>query len=288
MKEASNDLIHAEVTSLESLLPVGMIDDKESEGSKNSHRALQVIEELIQEACKRNVLNARYALLQLFPRLEDEIHSHVAKKNRADYEISDFIRTYLTSLCPPWYYDFISALSEDETEIFLKNYVHAHELWGHPEGVAQLIRTMLEGSTHGRILVEVREIEGEKREIPGELRSRIGPAGQYAALGREFVLGRDFLSRPQRYDIRIGPISIRTLEKFQSAGWAVETHPSEKLYNLAKFAEPFYLHCRIHIILETVGFIIAKATIGKSKLGLAPGNDDELFNVLVETNTEES
>lgn len=266
--------------ALEDVLPLGMLDPHESAGSQNAVRTIRIFEKLIQDASLQNAHYARYALLQSFPRIDKTRKDQKPVPSIVD-DVPDFIKQYTNALCPEWYGEFLSSLNDNELEVFLKNYVHAHETWGTPEGIATLARTMLECVTHYQIPIRVQELTSQERVIPEELYSRLGNIEQYSTINKDFVLGKKYLCRPQRYDIFIGPISIRTLEKFQEAGWAVESQASKKLYRLVEFAEPFYLHARFNIILETVGFILGKASLNKNRLGIVESETESKLDVLV-------
>jgi len=249
---------------LESSFPPGMFDTDESAGSGQAVEALRVIEKLILSGSKQNVLNSRYALLQTFTRqIEEESKTEPISK---DLDLlKGFIRKYCVSLCPDWYSDFLKQLSDEESEVFFKNYLTAHESFGHPDGVADLLRTMLESIAHHPVQVKVKNLEKQNRKIPKDMLTLLGR--QYSTLGENMVPGKRFNSRPGYYDINIGPVFIDTLELFQKTGWATDIYASKKLCRLAEFAEPFYLRTRIHFILAKKGFEIGKATLGVDRLG---------------------
>jgi hypothetical protein len=60
-----------------------------------------------------------------------------------------------------------------------------------------------------------------------------------------------------------------SLESLQRGGWAEDTTPSQKLYQLVELAEPFYLQAKIHFLFEKSGFILNSAVTGSSRLGLS-------------------
>ena len=280
MDRLNKDITGVNISSLESFLPIGMIDAGGSNEANNAARALEILEILIKQSGYQQALFTRYSLLQSVPRCEAEkFKIDPAYKDLED--IPDFIRQYCEALCPKWYHRFFAKLTENEIEIFLKNYVHAHETWGHPEGIATLVRSMLENCGHQHIPVDIRPWEGQQRQIPDDLLTRLGNASRFSTLGENFVLGKRYTSRPEYYEIIIGPISSRTIDKFQNAGWAIQTEPSEKLIQLVEFAEPFYLKARVKFILETIGFILGNAILSKSKLGLVTDiKDSQLDNIL--------
>jgi len=271
MNLADENITGVEFSSLESLLPLGMVDPRESRESQNAVRTIEILEKLIIQTRSQHALYTRYSLLQSLPRCESErFKSNNAYKDLEN--IPDFIQQYCKALCPSWYEEFLSSLTENELEVFLKNYVNAHETWGHTEGIAALVRTMLESCTHYHIPLEVRSLAPQNRLIPEELCSYLGTAERYSVLGKDFVLGKRFYSRPECYDIIIGPISMRTLEKIQSSGWAVDAQASMKLNRLVEFAEPFYLRAKFHILLETIGYVLGRGVIGKDQLGIVGRN----------------
>lgn len=272
--------IPLKIASLEDLLPIGLLDKDESVATANAVKALRIIEQLIRDAGLNSMEHSRYALLQSFPRLFADIDEQRQTFETLHENIPDYVSQYLSALCPEWYVDFISSLTDNESEVFLKNYVHAHETWGHPEGIATLVRTMLESSTQFPVPVVVKELEWQERTIPDEHRSRLGIEGRQSIIGKDFVLGKKFKSRPKHYNIIVGPINIRTLEKFQEAGWADEANASKKLYRLVEFAEPFYFHARIQILLETSGFVLGRASLGKDRLGIVESEFDEYVDAL--------
>jgi hypothetical protein len=277
--------IPLQIPELEFLLPIGLVDKDESIATGNAVRALRIIEQLIKAAGLQTAIHSRYALLQTFPRFYGSMDDKGETFETIHEHITDYARQYTTALCPEWYIDFISSLSDDEAEVFLKNYVHAHETWGHSEGIGTLIRTMLESCTQSNVPVVVKELEYQERSIPEDLQSRLGVKDKHSVLGNNFVLGKKFHSRPKHFNIEVGPINIRSLEKFQEAGWADEANASKKLYRLVEFAEPFYLHSRIHIILETSGFVLARAALGKDRLGIVEREFDEYVDKLFGVHT---
>lgn len=272
--------IPIQIASLEDLLPIGLLDKDESVGTSNAVKALRIIEQLIRDAGLNNMEHSRYALLQSFPRLFADIDEQSQTFETLHENIPDYHRQYTTALCPESYLEFISSLSDDQAEVFLKNYVHAHETWGHPEGIGTLVRTMLESSTHFPVPVAVKELESQERPIPDELQSKLGMKENYSIIGNNFVLGKKFKSRPKYYNIVVGPINVRTLEKLQEADWVEEANASQKLYRLVAFAEPFYFHARIQILLETSGFVLGRASIGKDRLGIVESEFDEYVDTL--------
>lgn len=280
MNEIEKIEIPLKIASLEDLLPIGLLDKDESIATANAVKALHIIEQLIRDAGLNSMEHSRYALLQSFPRLFRNLDKDKQSFETLHEDIPDYVQRYASALCPEWYTDFIASLTENEIEVFLKNYLHAHETWGHPEGIATLVRTMLESSTQFPVPVVVKELEYQERSIPDELQSKLGAKNNYSIIGNNFVLGKKFKSRPKYYNIIIGPINVRTLEKFQEAGWAEEATASKKLYRLVEFAEPFYFHARIQILLETTGFILGRASLGKDRLGIVESEFNEYVDTL--------
>ena len=253
---------------LEMSFPIGMFDDTGGTGSENALRALRIIERIIREASQQNAHHARFALLQSFPRF---IEHEGLTKNEADAVRSaskDFVRRYCSALAPTWYAEVLSALDDNEIEVFLKNYLYAHETWGHPRGVAAMVKSMLESSLHEQIPVDVHDLAGEERVIPENLHSRLGKKEHFSYLGKNFMIGRRVQSRPEFYDIAIGPVTTAQLEIFQRAGWADGTRPTEKLYRLVALAEPFYLCGKLRFLFEKVGFVLGNVSVGRSRLGI--------------------
>lgn len=281
MTTVFDDLATVETESLESFFPMGMFDADRSPGSSNAVRALRMIEKIVREASIQNTLYARYALVQLLPRFMRDERSAQAGGESCLVDVPDFVRQYSVALSPDWYAEIFSLLTDEEVETFLKHYLHAHETWGRPEGIGDLLRTTLESSLHAPVPLVVRELEGEDRPIPTELYSRLGRKENHSYLGKNFVLGRRVVCRPQRYQIVIGPIGPVQLDAFQRAGWAEGTHASQKLYRLVEFAEPFYLHAEIHFLFERVGFVLGKAETGRDQLGIVENGMQERIDTLV-------
>jgi hypothetical protein len=254
---------------LEVSFPAGMFSADESPGSLSAARMLRIIEKMIQESSAHNALLGRYALLQTFPRLEEVEESRPARDQFVSEAVPDILRQYCKALCPNSFVDVFDSFSELELEVFLKSYLHAHETWGHHQGVATLVRTMLESCTHYALPVIVRGLEGQECVVPDDLISHLGREKQFSFLGKNFLLGRRVVVRPPRYDVLVGPISIMSLESLQRGGWAEDTTPSQKLYQLIELAEPFYLRAKIHFLFEKSGFILNSAVTGSSRLGLS-------------------
>ena len=268
MKRTEQIELPLKIPKLEDLFPIGMFNKDISFDAGNAERAFGVLEKLITDSALKNALLSRYALLQIFPRMHSERNDGSQTFETLHENIPNYLSNYTESLCPTWFKDFINTLAEDQAEVFLKNYLHGHETWGHPEGIATLVRTMLESSCQNSVNVVVKQLEFEERQIPEIWQSHLGNKEKRSVLGSDFILGKGYRSRPRFYSIEVGPINLRTLEKFHRSGWATETNASKKLYRLVEFAEPFYLHARIHFILEKIGFILAHSTLGKDKLGL--------------------
>ena len=283
MEQVEKIKIPLQIPELEYLLPIGLVDKDESTATGNAVSALRIIEKLLKDAGLQTAIHSRYSLLQTFPRVYTNLDDNEQTFETLHEDIPDYSRQYAASLCPQWYTDVLSSLSDQEAEVFLKNYVHAHETWGRTEGIGTLVRTILESCTQSTIPVSVKELEYQERSIPDELQTRLGIKEKHSVLGNNFVLGKKFHSRPKHFNIEVGPINIRSLEKFQEAGWADEANASKKFYRLVEFAEPFYLHSRIHILLETSGFVLARATLGKDRLGIVASEFDEYVDTLFGT-----
>jgi hypothetical protein len=248
-----------------------MFDASGSPGTQNAVRILRILERIIREMSDQNALYARLSLLQSFPRLLRNESVASAAKDPMGAAVPDFLSQFCEALCPNWYESVFSLLNEDELEVFLKSYIHAHETWGRPEGIGALVRTMLEGCVHAPVSVCVQDLKSEERQIPMELLSRLGDTRAFSRLGNDFLLGSRFQCRPVHYEIHVGPVRPAVLDMFQRAGWADGTRPSEKLRRLAEIAEPFYLYAKIRFLFETTGFVLGKATAGKSCLGIVGG-----------------
>jgi hypothetical protein len=281
MTTASLDVMTAHVEGLESSFPMGMFDADQSPGSSSATRALQIIEKIVHEASIQNALYARYALVQLLPRFMRDERSAQAGGESFLVDVPDFVRQYAAALSPDWYSDFFSLLTDEEVEIFLKHYLHAHETWGHSEGIGDLVRTMLESSLHAAVPLLVRELEEEDRPIPTELYSKLGRKENHSYLGKNFVLGKRVVCRAERYEIVVGPIGPVQLDAFQRAGWAEGIQASQKLYRLVEFAEPFYLRAEINFLFERVGFVLGKAETGRDRLGIVENGMQERMAALV-------
>jgi hypothetical protein len=259
MHSFDHNTIRVETTPTETLLPEGLFDER-SPGSAKALNALRTIEMLIKETNAENAVLARYAWLQSFPRL-----THDDSRNSVG---DGFVSRFGQALCPSTFRELLDSLSDDETEAFLKNYLVAHETWGHPEGLGSLVKTMLESYVHQNVPVEVLQLKGEERAIPEPLQSLLG--SRMSRLGKDLVLGRHAICRPARYEIIIGPISHSTLRTIQLAGWANETHATPKLQRLTDFAEAFYHRAMIRFVLESSGLSLGVAVLGSSRLGDTP------------------
>jgi hypothetical protein len=253
---------------LEDSLPPGMFAVDGPPGAQNALRAFRIVESIIRERSAINALTARFALLQSFPRMAEAAKSEYGSPTVV-LEAPDFMRQYALALSPSWYGEYLAVLSEDQLEILLKHLLYAHETWGHAEGIGGLLRSMLEASAHAPVHVQVGALQGEERPIPREDLSLLGQRGQFALLGKDFVLGRNVFCRPERYDIRVGPLSRELLESFRKEGWVEGTQPSQKLERLVQFAEPFYLRARIRFLLEssTSAFELGHGVLGGGTLG---------------------
>jgi hypothetical protein len=263
MKYKAEDIEIYEPFPLESLFPPGMFSEEDSPASKQAVEVIRVIEKLILTGSRQSTLLSRYALLQTLPRIIQK------RKEAGSYKEIDimegFLRQFCYSLSPEWHWEFLAELNEDEIEVFFKNYLLSHELWGKTEGAALLVRTILESVVHCEIRVNVNPMEIEDREIPEDKISMLG--NRFSTMGEDFSLGKRYFSRPGTYHIYVGPISFQILGKFQEAGWADDTNPSPKLNKLVEFAEPYFLKSDIHFILATKGFNLGKARIGEDRLG---------------------
>jgi hypothetical protein len=253
---------------LEDSLPPGMFAPDGVQGAQNALRAFRIVEGIIRERSAQNALMARLALLQSFPRLSEGTRR---EESAVVLDSPEFVRQYALALTPAWYGEYIAELSEDQVEILLKHALQAHETWGHAAGVGDLVRSMLEASVHAPVRVEVKPLEGEQRAIPKEQLSILGRKGNFARIGKDFALGKTVFSRPERYEILVGPISRDTLEGFRKEGWAEGSHPARKLERLAELAEPYYLRARIRFLLESTssGFVLAQGRLGTGALGSA-------------------
>jgi hypothetical protein len=253
--------------ALESSFPMGMFDDVAGIGAANALRLLRIVEKIVRETSMQNALYARYSLLQSFPRFAE--YEGLPKSTlETTRGIADFVRRYTLALAPSWYEETVSTLSDDETEVFLKNFLQGHETWGHPHGVARMVQSMLECSLHEHVPVRVNDLMGEERTIPDQLHSRLGHKESFSRLGKNFVLGHRVQTRPTLYEIVVGPITTAHLETFRRSGWADGTRPTQKLHHLVGQSEPFYLHGNVRFALEKVGFVAGKAEVGKSRLGV--------------------
>lgn len=260
--------------------PAGMFDHDESQGSSNAARAFLIIEELIRRDLAGQGILARLALLQTFPRLLQAETPEGDSVREVDFP-PDFVRQYAAQLCPAWYGRFLSKLTAEESEVFLKCLLAAHETWGMREGIGQVVKSMLEHCTHLEVPVEVEPLVPEERPIPDELQSRL--KSRYSAVGVDFVIGSRLLSRPERCEIVVGPISRRSLERIENAGWAKNTEPAPKLTELADFASPFYLSPRIRILLAQTGFTLGAIPLGTTRLGLVDSEEEAGIAALVGT-----
>lgn len=267
MIRVGHNSIHLKMEPLEDSLPPGMFAPDGAPGAQNALRAFRIVESIIRERSAINALTARCALLQSFPRMAEPAGRDEGPAVVLD--APDFVRQYALALIPSWYGEYIAGLADDEVEILLKHILQAHEAWGHAEGIGGLVRSMLEASAHGPVRVEVMELEGEERPIPPEQLTLLGRKENFALLGKDFALGRRIFSRPERYEIRVGPLGRELLESFRKGGWADGSHPSRKLERLAEFAEPFYLRARIRFLLQssTSGFVLGQGVVGTGALG---------------------
>jgi hypothetical protein len=263
-----HNTVHLVTEPLEDSLPPGMFAPDGAQGSQNALRAFRIVEGIIRERSAQNALMARLALLQSFPRLAEGTKR---EDSAVVLDAPEFVRQYALALTPSWYAEYIAELSDDQVEILLKHALQAHENWGHAEGAGDLVRSMLEASVHAPVRVEVRPLEGEERAIPKEQLSILGRKENFASLGKDFALGKAVFSRPERYEILVGPVSHEILEGFRKEGWAEGSHPARKLQRLAELAETYYLRARIRFLLQsaTSGFVLAAGKLGTGALGSA-------------------
>jgi hypothetical protein len=253
--------------SLMDSFPPGMFGGEESPGTRNAYRMLAIVEQLIRESSASNALLARYSLLQTFPRVEVLPPEEGKESDFVPEPMPGILQQFCTALFPESLSGLLPLLNENEIELLLKHVVAGHELWGHAEGVASLVRTFLEGSLHDGVPVRVHALADDDRGIPVELWSHLGAKSEYSALGKNFVLGKRVAVRPKEYTVDVGPISRIQLERLQEDGWAEDTRPSQKLYQLVGVAEPFYLRADIRYLFEKSGFRLYSAMLGKSRLG---------------------
>ncbi len=268
MIRVGHNTIRIVTDPLEDSLPPGMFAPDGVQGAQNALRGFRIVEGIIRERSAQNALTARLALLQSFPRLAEGARR---EESVVGLDSPEFVRQYTLALTPSWYAEYIAELTDDQVEILLKHALQAHETWGHAVGVGDLVRSMLEASVHAPVRVEVKPLEGEQRAIPKEQLSMLGRKENYARLGTDFALGRAVFSRPERYEILVGPIGRDALEAFRKDEWAEGSHPSRKLEHLAEIAEPYYLRARIRFLLEctTSGFVLAQGRLGTGALGSA-------------------
>lgn len=247
--------ISVDAEPFEDRLPPGIVAEREAPEAGDAARAVRALERIVEEACAETAGAARYAQLQSFPRL-------------GGGSVSGFsVRDHLRDLCPDWYGEVLDGLTEEESEVFLKNYLVAHEVWGHEAGVGALVKSLIESAAHDEVPVAVAPVGAENRSIPAPERSRLGRKDAYSMLGESLVLGREFQCRSRRYEIVAGPITRRCLETLCSAGWAAGEEASERLTRLLGVAEPYYLAGRVRFVLETEGFELARAVLGRNTLG---------------------
>ena len=250
---------------LEKMFPYGVLSEEDN-GSRQVVEAIRSIENLILENENFNTLLARFSLLQAFPRqikFSEELEDFFD-----DYDTYvSFVKEYALTLCPEAYREILEILSLDEIEIFLKNYLFGHEIWGSVEGMASMVRTMLESATHYAIPVNVAVKEKNVINIEDHHKSYLGK--QHSTLGADFISGQRFLARPKYYSIDIGPIYYNTLEVLQEFGWADGFEASEKMKMLISVSEPYYLSSKVKFILATQGFELGKAKLGSDILGVA-------------------
>jgi hypothetical protein len=266
MITVGHNTIRITTEPLEDSLPPGMFAPDGGAGAQNALRAFRIVEGIIRERSAQNALMARCALLQSFPRLAEGVKRD---ESSVVLDAPEFARQYALALAPSWYADTIAELTDDQVEIFFKHTLQAHETWGHPAGVGDLVRSMLEAAVHAPVRVGVMPLEGEQRPIPKEQLSRLGRKENFSRLGKDFALGRGIFSRPERYEILVGPLGRDALEAFRREGWAEGSHPSRKLEHLTEIAEPYYLRARIRFLLEssTSGFVLAQGILGTGALG---------------------
>ncbi|GEM_PF-2566607 len=269
---------------LQSLFPGGMFDPDASPGAGNASRALSIIESLIKESTARNALLSRYALLQSFPRIVSDPDAGTEKLHGVDDAPAGHGRGYAGALTPEWYQSVLAAFDENEVELFLKIFLLGHEIWGHADGIALVVRMVVEHVAGTPVPVVVEHLKGEEKRVPEHLQSRLGSYDNFTTLGKDFVLGNRFLCRPEHHHIRIGPISLRLLEKLQQHGWAEETRASRKLESLVEIASPFYFHAKIHIVIETIGCVLGRVMLGQDRLGTVASDRDEAVGALLGVN----
>ncbi len=246
--------------------PPGMFIEDGKPEERKAFGMIETIEKLILEGVARNTLIQKFSLLQLAPRIVNEYDV----KEDCGLDIDDFSNFYkylLRVLIPDWYHSFTDTLSENQAEIYLKNYLGSHESWGTARGIADLVRSMLENDADRHIKVEVKLNTKERIEIEPQITTTLG--NQMSKLGVDTLLGRRVNCRPRHLDIYIGPLFYITLEKLQQSGWADDVKPSAMLTRLVELAIPYYFKPGIHILLATQGFTAGKSVIGKDRLGVA-------------------
>ena len=261
MQKKSRYYSKSKTDELLNWFPPGLFDNFTSEGSKKAYNAFKIIEEIIKEDSYSNFLLYRSILLQEFSDIEnneynDNINRHIT---------SHSTHKLLLSLFPDSYHWLIKQLNNEQAEIFLKFFIKSHEFIGKLEGTKIIIQAMLELAVQKSVNVKVLLPEKQDRVIANEIRSLLGK--KYSTIGSDFVPGKRYYARPLYYEIHIGPIDIKTLEKFQSHNWADDRYPSEMLKTLAHLTEPYYIASKIKFIIATLGFTLGKSQIGNSKLG---------------------
>lgn len=234
-----------------------------SEIESNAISSIKILQQLIDENIGNTVDMTRYANFQLFERSTKKNNVSDLKKNAT--ELPDFYQNFGKFILPTKYHDYFDMLNQNESEVFMKLFLSAHNYWGKAEGISILVKTMLESVVGFDISVRIDDLNYEYRPIPENIISHLG--SKNSDLGQNMVLGSSFKCRPRNYDIYVGPINFQTLDKFVDYGWCEDISASYKLIRLVELAEPYYLRARIHILLDKVGFTLGESKIGMDRLG---------------------
>jgi len=255
-----------EKSKLEDNFPPGIFDENKNDNYNSSSFILRIIDDLIKENCKWNIYILRNFLLHCFSYRtfanEDifyDIDLNIINEN--------FINNFLKTITPNYYHSLIDTLSNEESEIILKNYLIAHQSWGKSIGVIQLVKSIIEYSLQRSINIQLNSFIQNKKEINENIISRLNLKN--SNLGQNFILGNEFNSMSDIIEILIGPISYSELSILEKFGYAEGIKPSNKIINISKLCEPYYMNIKINFIILTKGFILGTSTLKSEKLGLS-------------------
>lgn len=176
-----------------------------------------------------------------------------------------FLFNYIQRILPSYHHKFIEQLNYAELEIFAKSYLFAQDNWGKPNGIIQLIKSILETSVSSELKVRIQDLNGELVNLPYEMCSFLGR--KTFTLGSDLILGSKIYKKSSICNIFVGPISKEHLKIFNDNGWAINNKGSNKLNYLAEMALPYYLNPIITFLLHTKEFKLGYGRLNHDNLG---------------------